>query len=456
MTLALAIVLFLIICNGFFALSEMSVVASRKPKLRQMAQDSRRAEAALALAEHPERFLSTVQVGITSIGILTGMFGGDALGDGIAAGIEPLGLEQLVGGWLEPVLAWMSVDLDVNQAIGTAMAVILITYFSIILGELVPKRIALLAPEKFASGVALPMSWVSKIAMPFVWLLSLSTRSILRLLRLNQGSDNQVTEEEIRLLVAESHEQGVIDADERNMINRVLRLGDRSSAGLMTPRTRIVWLDAAASTEDNLATMRETPFARYPVYRGSDADVLGILEVKSLTGLLGAGATTTPDLFRELRPALFVSESTHALKLLEIFREEQQTMALVVDEYGDIQGMVSANDLLDAVLGRVQASESEDDEALVVTRADGSLLVDGRLSTEELREVLSVNALPGEEEHDYHTVAGMVIARFGRIPHAGELFDWEGWRFEVVDLDGARIDKLLISRLPDADDSPAI
>ena len=456
MTLSLAIVLFLIICNGFFALSEMSVVASRKPKLRQMAQESRRAEAALALAEHPERFLSTVQVGITSIGILTGMFGGDAIGNRIATLIEPLGLKQSVGGWLEPVLAWANVDLDVNQFLGTAFAVILITYFSIILGELVPKRIALLAPEKIASGVSLPMSWVSRIAMPFVWLLSLSTRTILRLLRLNQGNDNQVTEEEIRLLVAESHEQGVIDADERNMINRVLRLGDRSSAGLMTPRTRIVWLDAAASTEENLETMRETPFARYPVYRGSDADVLGILEVKSLTGLLGASATTTPDLFRELRPALFVSESTHALKLLEIFREEQQTMALVVDEYGDIQGMVSANDLLGAVLGRVQATETEDDEALVVTRADGSLLVDGRLSTEELREVLSVNALPGEEEHDYHTVAGMVIARFGRIPHAGELFDWEGWRFEVVDLDGARIDKLLISRLPDADDSPAI
>ena len=456
MTLSLAIVLFLIICNGFFALSEMSVVASRKPKLRQMAQESRRAEAALALAEHPERFLSTVQVGITSIGILTGMFGGDAIGNRIATLIEPLGLKQSVGGWLEPVLAWANVDLDVNQFLGTAFAVILITYFSIILGELVPKRIALLAPEKIASGVSLPMSWVSRIAMPFVWLLSLSTRTILRLLRLNQGNDNQVTEEEIRLLVAESHEQGVIDADERNMINRVLRLGDRSSAGLMTPRTRIVWLDAAASTEENLETMRETPFARYPVYRGSDADVLGILEVKSLTGLLGASATTTPDLFRELRPALFVSESTHALKLLEIFREEQQTMALVVDEYGDIQGMVSANDLLGAVLGRVQATETEDDEALVVTRADGSLLVDGRLSSEELREVLSANALPGEEEHDYHTVAGMVIARFGRIPHAGELFDWEGWRFEVVDLDGARIDKLLISRLPETEDSPVI
>ncbi|WP_460456508.1 hemolysin family protein [Arenimonas alkanexedens] len=452
MTLSLAIVLFLIICNGFFALSEMSVVASRKPKLRQMAQESRRAEAALALAEHPERFLSTVQVGITSIGILTGMFGGDAIGNRIAAWIEPLGLEPL----LQPLLPGSSADLNINQALGTAFAVILITYFSIILGELVPKRIALLAPEKIASGVSLPMSWVSRIATPFVWLLSLSTRTILRLLRLNQGSDNQVTEEEIRLLVAESHEQGVIDADERNMINRVLRLGDRSSAGLMTPRTRIVWLDASASVEENLETMRERPFARYPVYRGSDTEVVGILEVKTLTGLLGASSTTTPDLFRELRPALFVSESTHAMKLLEIFREEQQTMALVVDEYGDIQGIVSSNDLLGAVLGRVQANESEDDEALVVTRADGSLLVDGRLLSEELREVLSVNTLPGEEEHDYHTVAGMVIARFGRIPHAGELFDWEGWRFEVVDLDGARIDKLLISRLPPIEDSPVI
>jgi putative hemolysin len=448
MTLALAIVLFLVLCNGFFALSEMSVVASRKPKLRQMAQESRRAGAALALAEHPERFLSTVQVGITSIGILTGMFGGDAIGDRISAWIEPLGLEQLTGGWLEPLLARMDVDLDVNQAIGTALAVALITYFSIILGELVPKRIALLAPEKIASGVSLPMSWVSKIATPFVWLLSLSTRSIMRLLRLDKGQDNQVTEEEIRLLVAESHEQGVIDADERNMINRVLRLGDRSSAGLMTPRTRIVWLDAAADVEENLATMRETPYARYPVYRGADTEVLGVLEVKSLTGLIGSSGGGKPDLFRELRPALFVSESTHALKLLEIFREEQQTLALVVDEYGDIQGMVSANDLLDAVLGRVQASEASENEALVVTRADGSFLVDGRLSSEELRELLSLNTLPGEEEHDFHTAAGLVIARFGRIPHAGEHFDWQGWRLEVVDLDGARIDKLLIARLP--------
>ncbi len=438
MTLELALVLLLIVCNGFFALSEMSVMTSRKPKLRHMAQDSKRARKALELSEHPERFLSTVQVGITSIGILTGVFGGESIGNRIAAMIAPFGL-----------------DPDVTQGIGTGVAVTLITYFSIIIGELVPKRIALLAPERIAGFVAVPMAWISLIATPFVWLLSLSTRTLMRVLGLSRGQDNNISEEEIRLLVAESHEQGVIDADERNMINRVLRLGDRSSAGLMTPRTRIVWLNASAPVEENLETMRETPYARYPVYRGNDTEVLGVLEIKSLTGLIGIG-DPHPDLFRELRPALFVSESTHALKLLEIFREEQQTLALVVDEYGDIQGMVSANDLLDAVLGRVQATEASEDEALVVTRADGSYLVDGRLSSEELREILSLNALPGEEEHDYHTAAGMVIARFGRIPHAGEYFDWLGWRLEVVDLDGARIDKLLIARIAEPEDADAV
>ena len=427
----LLIVLALILVNAFFALSEMSVVTSRKARLKQQAAESRRAKAALELAEHPERFLSTVQVGITLIGILTGMYGGEAIGVRIQALIEPL-----------------FADPDWARRIGLGVSVGLITFTTIILGELLPKRIALLAPEKIAAAVAMPMNLLSIVATPAVWLLSFTTRNLMRLMRLDRGQADQVTEEEIRMLVAESHEQGVIDADERNMINRVLRLGDRSSAGLMTPRTRIVWLDAAASVEENLAVMRETPYARYPVYRGSDAEVLGILEVKSLTGMIGREGARA-DLFRDLRPALFVSESTQAMKLLEIFREEQQTLALVVDEYGDVQGMVSANDLLHAVLGRVQTTEVPEAEALVVTRTDGSYLVDGRLSTEELRELLSLTSLPDEEDSDYHTAAGMVIARFGRIPHAGEHFDWGGWRIEVVDLDGARIDKLLVARLPE-------
>ena len=263
----------------------------------------------------------------------------------------------------------------------------------------------------------------------------------------------KVTEEEIRHLVAEGHEQGVIDEDERNMLNRVLRLGDRSAESLMTPRTRIVWLDTTATLPEYLETMRETPYSRFPVYRGSDSEVVGVLETKHLPGQIGDGRQ---ELFGKVRPALFVSESTNALKLLEIFREEQQTMALVVDEYGDIQGLVSLNDLLGAVLGRVQADDNQDSEPLVVERDDGSWLVDGRLSTEELRELLGLNTLPGEDENDFTTLAGMVIARYGRIPHAGEHFDWKGWRIEVVDLDGARIDKVLIERALTPIDEPEI
>ena len=428
--LELFIVLVLIACNAFFALSEMSVVTSRKPRLKQLAAGHRGARKALELAEHPERFLSTVQVGITLIGILTGMFGGDAIGAAIGA--------------------WLATNVPALGAyagtVGLVIAVGLITYLTIVLGELLPKRLALLAPEKLASFVALPMHGLSRIATPAVWLLSASVRGLLRLLRLDNTEAAQVTEEEIRMLVSESHEQGVIDADERNMMNRVLRLGDRSTASLMTPRTRIAWLDVAEGFGENLATMRETPFSRYPVYRGSDADVVGVLEVKSLIDRLDEGAF---DLFRHLREPLFVSESTPALKLLEILREEQHSLALVVDEYGDVTGLVTVNDVMEAVIGRNQTGEGPDSIPQITTRDDGSLLVDGGISVETVRELLGGGALPGEDEHDYHTAAGMVIAQFGRIPNVGEHFDWGGWRIEVVDLDGPRIDKLLLQRVAD-------
>ncbi len=434
------IVLVLIACNAFFALSEMSVVTSRKPRLKQLAAEHRSARKALELAEHPERFLSTVQVGITLIGILTGSFGGKAWGLSIAGKL----LEAFPAmGATVPFL-----DSSYATATGMVLAIGLITYLTIVLGELLPKRLALLAPERLASFVALPMHWLSRIATPAVWLLSASVRGLLRLLRLNDTEAAQVTEEEIRMLVSESHEQGVIDADERNMMNRVLRLGDRSTASLMTPRTRIAWLDVAEGFGENLATMRETPFSRYPVYRGSDADVAGVLEVKSLIDRLDEGAF---DLFKYLREPLFVSESTPALKLLEILREEQQSLALVVDEYGDVTGLVTVNDVMEAVIGRNQTGEGPDSIPQITTRDDGSLLVDGGISVETVRELLGGGALPGEDEHDYHTAAGMVIAQFGRIPNVGEHFDWGGWRIEVVDLDGPRIDKLLLQRVADPD-----
>ncbi|WP_149193912.1 hemolysin family protein [Luteimonas suaedae] len=423
------IVLVLIVCNAFFALSEMSVVTSRKARLKQAAT-SRGARKALELAEHPERFLSTVQVGITLIGILTGMLGGQAIGASIGA--------RLAEGI--PALS------DYADTVGVVLAVGLITYLTIVLGELLPKRLALLAPERLAATVALPMHVISRIATPAVWLLSASVRGALRLLRLNNTQAAHVSEEEIRLLVSESHEQGVIDVEERNMMNRVLRLGDRSTESLMTPRTRIAWLDANESFAENLAAMRQTPFSRYPVLRGNDADVVGVLEVKSLLDRIDE---TEFDLFKYLREALFVSESTPALKLLEIFREEQQSLALVVDEYGDVTGLVTVHDLLEAVIGRTQSGEGAESTPLVTVREDGSWLVDGALTADGVRELLGGGALPDEEAHDYHTAAGMVIAHFGRIPDTGESFRWNGWRIEVVDLDGPRIDKLLLQRLPE-------
>lgn len=433
----LLIVLALVLLNGFFAMSEMSVMTSRKSRLKQLAQGSKRAARALALSERPENFLSTVQIGITLIGILTGLFGGEAIG-------------LAIGSWLSRVVPALG---EYAGGVGKFMAVALITYLTLIFGELVPKRLAITAPEKIAGVAAIPMGWLAKAAFPFVWLLSHSTRLVLRVVGLGKDQVSTISEEEIRMLVAESHEQGVIDAHERDMMNRVMRLGDRTADSLMTPRNRIAWLDANAPLEENLRVMGEHRFSRYPVYRGSDADIAGVLEVKSL--LLTAGGLDG-ELFGDLRHTLFVSESTHAMKLLEIFREEQQSMALVVDEYGEIQGLVTVNDLMGAIIGRLQAVEHNDGEALVVTRDDGSLLVGGTLPTEDLRELMDGAALPDAEDGDYHTLAGMCIAHFGRIPHVGEYFDWAGWRIEVVDLDGARIDKLLLSRLPAAEDELSV
>lgn len=431
--LELLIVIGLIVLNGFFALSEMALMTSRKLRLKQMAQESRGARVALALAEHPDNLLSTVQVGITLIGVLAGSLGSDAIG-------------ALVAGWLIGI--WPNAG-EYAGKIGFGTAVTLITAGSVIFGELIPKRLALTNAENIAAVVAIPLDWLSRIARPIVFVLGAINRLVLRMLGIRDGDRNAVSQEEIRMLVSEGHAQGVIDVDERNMVNRVLRLGDRTADSLMTPRKRIVWLDQAASYDTNIDTMRQSQFSRFPVYRGNDQDVVGILEVKSL---LDRFAERSPEIFQNLREPLFVSESTHAMKLLEILREEQQSLALVVDEYGEIQGLVTLSDLMGAVVGRLQASENSDDDALVVTRADGSLLVDGSLPNDDLRELLGGVALPDGDEADYNTIAGLVIEQFGRIPHVGEYLDWAGWRIEVVDLDGARIDKLLVQRLPEEDD----
>jgi putative hemolysin len=424
--LDLVIVAALILFNAFFALSEMAVLTSRKSRLKQMAVHSAGARKALELANHPESFLSAVQLWISLLSLIIGSLGGESMGEKLA---EPLANI--------PALA------PYAEKIGFVIGFVVMLFVFGLIGELVPKRIGTLRPEKIAVVVAYPMQFFATLAKPIVMALSACTRWVMRLLRMGNVDENTITEEEIQMLVSEGHEQGVIDDDERNMMQRVMRLGDRTVESMMTPRTRITWLDATASFEENLAEMRETPYSRYPVFRGSDADVLGLLEVKSLLDRLDQ---RTPDLFKTLRPAVFVSESTHALKLLEIFREEQQSLALVVDEYGEIIGMVTVNDLMGAVIGRMQSGETPDSEALVIERADGSLLVDGSLPVDELREIIG-QRLPHLDDHDYHTAAGMAIAHFGRIPNTGESFDWSGWKIEVVDLDGPRIDKLLLTRI---------
>ncbi|UGB38640.1 hemolysin family protein [Frateuria soli] len=427
----IALVILLSVFNGFFALSEMALVTSRKSRLKQMAQGSRRARVALRHADAPEHFLSTVQVGITLVMLVTGAVAGDRLGDRFAV--------LLQGGrisWLAPYA----------HGLGIVIGFVVISYIQIVIGELLPKRLALSAPERLSGFVAMPMLFLARLTGPFVWLLNRSSGLLLKLLRVNDQGSGRVTEEEIRLLVAESAEQGVLDPDEHNMVNRVLRLGDRTVDSVMTPRMRIAWLDQSAPREENIAVMRETPYSRYPVYQGDESDVVGVLEVKSLiSGMTG----DTPELFRQLAKPLYVPATARAMDLLEEFRDAETPVALVVDEYGDIEGLVTLNDLLAAVVGASQLGHGGSEEhPPIVAREDGSWLIDGSLSTEDLRELLHLERLPGEEEHEFRTAAGMVMTALGHIPQVGEVFAWRGIRFEVVDLDGARIDKLLVTPAP--------
>lgn len=431
----IALVLVLALCNGFFALSEMALVASRKSRLKQMARDSRRASVALRHAEKPEYFLSTIQVGITLTMLVTGAVAGDALGSHIADLLHHDGVA-----WLEPYA----------HIVGVVFGFALISFIQIVVGELVPKRLALSAPEKVSVLAAIPMLLLSRATAPFVWLLNASSSLLLRLLGVRGHNHAAATEEEIRLLVAESAEQGVLDADEHNMVNRVLRLGDRSVDSVMTPRVRIAWLDMAAPREENVEVMRQTPYSRYPVYRGDESEVVGVVEVKLL---LQSFADGRPQLFDHLAKPLYVPGTARALDLLEEFRDAETPLALVVDEYGDIEGLVTVNDLLAAVVGASQLGHGDAAEnAPIVERADGSWLIDGSLATDDLRELLHLDRLPGESEHEFRTAAGMVMAALGHIPQVGEVFAWQGIRFEVMDLDGARIDKLLVSRAPKQED----
>lgn len=424
----LLLLLVLVLINGFFALSEMALVRARKTKLKQMAERQRSARAALDLSEHPENFLSAVQIGITLVGVLTGVVSGQTIGSWIAEQLRPID--------------WIA---EFADPVGLGIAVVMITFLSIVLGELIPKRLALVAPERIAAVVGLPMLLFSRLTHPFVVVLAWITRATLRVLGIRQSQDQAVTQEEIRLLVAESHEQGVLEDIERSMINRALRFGDRTAESLMVPRNRIAWLDITAPLAENLAVMRGSPYSRFPVMRGSEQEVIGVLEIKTLVDKIGSSGEF--DLFKKLSKPLFVPESTNALTLLGEFREADAPLALVVDEYGDIQGMVTQNDVVAAIMGEtVHVGEADDMDAKIVRRADGSYLLDGQLKVEDLKELFGLEELPQEDEQEYQTLAGMLITQLGHIPKVAEVYEWRDLRFEVMDLDGARVDKVLATR----------
>jgi putative hemolysin len=421
------VLLCLILANGAFAMSELAVVSSRHGRLQALAdREAAGAAAAIALAASPGRFLSTVQVGITLIGILMGAFGGATLSADLAAGLRT---------W--PVLAPYAEEL----AIG--IVVVAIAYFSLVLGELVPKRLALHAPEAIAARVARPMQWLSAAMLPFVKLLTLSTEGVLRLLGVPERVKQTVTEAEIDGLMKIGAEAGVFERAEREFVARVLRLDAQTVGAIMTPRVDIVALRLDAPLEENLKIVRREGYTRLPVCRGSLSEIAGILDTLDL--LDPALADKPLELQAHLRPALYVPETIHVIRLLELFKQHKEHLALVVDEYGELEGLVTMTDVLEAIVGEVPEAD-EGEAPQIVRRDDGSLLVDGGASLASLREALDRTLeLPADEANTYQTVGGLVMARLARVPRAGDHFDFAGLRFEVLDMDRRRVDKVLVA-----------
>jgi putative hemolysin len=417
------IILTVILINAVFVLSEMSVASSRKARLQQRVNEGdKRAGTALKLIQNPNLFLSTVQIGITLIGVFVGAIGGAALS-------EPLTL----------VLARISVLRDYADTLAIGIVVVIITFFSIVLGELVPKRIALHNPEQIASVLAGPMIIVSKIFAPFVWLLGRITDFILKTIGVKPGSEPPVTEEEIHLLIDQGTQAGVFEESEQDMVEGVFSLGDQRVYSLMTPRTDIVYLDINDSIEEIRKKIEESGFSRFPVRQDSLDVLLGIVRARDmLVRSLSGDPIKLKDL---LKPAYFIPETMLASRALEIFKEKGTELLLVIDEFGGIQGLLTINDILEEIVGQIEMEEPQ-----ATQRQDGSWLLDGMLEVDEFKDIFKLNALPHEDE--YETLSGFVMMSLGRVPQSADHFEWQGLRFEVIDMDGRRVDKVLVTTLP--------
>lgn len=417
----------LILANGVFAMSEIAVVAARKVRLQQRADDGdERARAALDLANQPAAFLSTVQVGITLVGILAGAYGGATIAEPLAVRIATV-----------PALA------PYAQGLALGAVVTVIAFLSLVLGELVPKNVALTNPETIAGWVARPMMWLARIGGPFVAVLTGTTSLILRLFGIRDRAEPHLTEDEIKAVISQGAETGVLAAAEESIVQRVLQLGDQRVAAIMTPRPDIEWIDVDATAEELREFLASHSHTQFVVCQGGLDNVLGFVRSADLLPMAMRGKAI--DLRALTREALFVPDSMPAVQLLETFRSSHRHVALVMDEFGAVEGLVTVTDMLEALVGHLPADASEA-ASTFVTRADGSWLVDGSASMEEVSARLTLDPLPPEELGAYHTLGGFVMARLGRVPKTADHFEWGGLRFEVMDMDGRRTDKVLVQR----------
>lgn len=419
----------LILLNGVFAMSEIALVTARRSRLAGLAADGdRSSEIAMRLSADPTQFLSTIQIGITAIGILNGIVGEAALAAPFAVWLESFGIEQ-----------------QLSELGATILVVVCITYVSIVVGELVPKRIGQFNAEGIARHVARPISALAIVSRPFVRLLSHSTEGILRLIGIRDLGRSNVTEEDIHALLEEGSESGVIEKQEHEMVRNVFRLDDRQIGSLMIPRGDIEYLDITQPLEANLMHVAESDHSRFPVCRGGLHDILGVIDTKSLLNQMLKGGVS--DLTTQLQPCVYVPESLTGMELLQQFRASGTNMVCVIDEYADILGLVTLQNVLEAVTGELTPHDAS--EASAVKREDGSWLLDGLIPITELKDVLDLEAVPEENKGRYHTLSGMMMCLLNRLPSTGDVSKWEQWRLEVVDLDGRRVDKVLASRLPE-------
>jgi putative hemolysin len=421
--LQILIIIAVILINAVFVLSEMSVASSRKARLQQRVNEGDRgANTALRLLENPNLFLATVQIGITLVSVLVGAVGGVTLSEPLSELFTRI-----------PALAPFA------ESLALGIVVVAITFVSIILGELVPKRIALHNPERIASILAGPMIVVSRVLTPFVWLLGKITDFVLRTLGVEPGTEPPVTEEEIQLLIDQGTQAGVFEEAEHDMVEGIFSLGDQRVYSLMTPRTGVVYLDVDDSVEEIREKIANSEFSRFPVRQGTLDVILGIVKARDLlVRSLGNEPIKLKDL---LKPAFFIPETMFASRALEIFKEKGTEILLVIDEFGGLQGLLTINDIIEEIVGQIELEEPQ-----ATQRQDGSWLLDGMLEVDEFKEIFKLTGLPHEEE--YETLSGFVMVSLGRVPQTADHFEWHGLRFEIIDMDGRRVDKVLVTTLP--------